>query len=42
MKRIIKRGDDLRPLMKLREYYEREVMLELKRVCKAKGYFIKK
>ncbi|KAJ6086156.1 hypothetical protein N7486_010669 [Penicillium sp. IBT 16267x] len=42
MKRILKRGDDLRALMKLRPYYKREVMPELKRVCKAKGYFIKK
>lgn len=42
MKRILKRGNDLRALMKLRPYYKREVMPELKRVCKAKGYFIKK
>jgi hypothetical protein len=42
MKRILKSGDDLRALMKLRPYYKREVMPELKRVCKAKGYFIKK
>jgi hypothetical protein len=42
MKRIIKGGNDLRALMKLRPYYKREVMPELKRVCKTKGYFIKK
>ena len=38
---IKKRGDDLRALTKLRPYWKREVMLELKRYCKAKGYFIK-
>jgi len=42
MKRILTGGDDLKALMKLRPYYKREVMPELKRVCKAKGYFIKK
>lgn len=42
MKRILKSGDDLKALMKLRPYYRREVMPELKRVCKKKGFFIKK
>jgi hypothetical protein len=42
MKRILKSGDNLKALMKLRPYYRREVLPELKRVCKAKGYFIKK
>ena len=28
--------------MKLRPYNRREVIPELKRICKAKGYFIKK
>jgi hypothetical protein len=41
IKRIIKSGEDLKALMKLRPYYKREVMPELKRVCKAKGYLIK-
>ena len=41
MKRILKSGEDLKALMKLRPYYKREVMPELKRVCKAKGYLIK-
>ena len=42
MKRILKSGDDLKALMKLRPYFKREVLPELKRVCKKKGYFIKK
>ena len=42
IKRILKSGDDLRALIKLRPYYKREVIAELKRVCKAKGYFIKR
>jgi hypothetical protein len=42
MKRILKSGDDLKAIMKLRPYFKREVLPELKRVCKKKGYFIKK
>jgi hypothetical protein len=41
MKRIVKSGEDLKALMKLRPYYKREVLPELKRVCKKKGFFIK-
>ncbi|OKP10310.1 hypothetical protein PENSUB_4266 [Penicillium subrubescens] len=42
IKRIIQSGDDLKAFMKLRPYFKREVLPELKRVCKKKGYFIKK
>jgi hypothetical protein len=42
IKRILKSGNNLKALMKLRPYYRREVLPERKRVCKAKGYFIKK
>jgi hypothetical protein len=37
IKRIIKGGDDLRALMKLRPYYKREVLPELKRFAKRRG-----
>lgn len=42
MKRILKSSEDLKALMKLRPYFKREAIPELKRVCKAQGYFIKK
>ena len=41
MKRILKSGDDLAALMKLRPYYRRKVLPELKKVCKKKGYLVK-
>lgn len=40
MKRILESGDDLKAIMKLRPYFKPEVLLEFKRACKEKGYFI--